>query len=123
MKKIIYLLFFIYGVSFASSNSYTDASNTDPEIGDVLKIKNPKTVSFKHIDFPRLNFIVKRGGISNYKSVYGELVVVKKVNDNNGEVHVVLERKDGKKFFGFLKQVTANYNQSIDSGEIVKVTL
>ncbi|PWH82516.1 hypothetical protein DIS18_09710 [Algibacter marinivivus] len=119
MKKILYLLYFVCGVSFATTS--TDLNNNDPKVGDVLKIKQPKSVSFKHIHFPRLNFIVKRGGLANYNSVYEELVIVKKVTDKNGKVQVTLERKDGKKFFGYLKNVTANYTESIDAGEIVKV--
>tara|TARA_R110002049_G_scaffold117704_6_gene271334 strand:- start:3116 stop:3487 length:372 start_codon:yes stop_codon:yes gene_type:complete len=121
MKKLIYLLFFVSCISFATTHSITDSFNNDPSVGDVLKINTPKSVSFKYIDFPKLNFIVKRGGIANYKSVYGELVIVKKVIDKNDDIHVVLERKDGKKFFGYLKQVTANYTESIKAGEIVKV--
>jgi hypothetical protein len=121
MKKILYLLCFVYGVSFATTQPNINFKNNDPKVGDVLKIKQPKTVSFKHIDFPRLNFIVKRGGLANYKSVYDELVVVKKVTDNNGNIHVTLERKNGKKFFGYLKQVNANYTASIEAGEIAKV--
>ena len=98
MKKLIYLLFFVSCISFATTHSITDSFNNDPSVGDVLKINTPKSVSFKYIDFPKLNFIVKRGGIANYKSVYGELVIVKKVIDKNDDIHVVLERKDGKKF-------------------------
>ena len=37
-------------------------------------------------------------------------------------IHVVLERKDGTKFFGYLKSVKANYNKSIEAGEIAPTT-
>ncbi|MEC3908698.1 hypothetical protein VOI54_16845 [Tamlana sp. 2201CG12-4] len=121
MKRLLYVLFLVYGMTFASADTPITPNNTDPKIGDVLKIKTPKRVSFKHIDFPRLNFIVKRGSIASYKSVHEELVVVKEVNDDNGDIHVILERKDGKKFFGYLKQVKANYTESIEAGEIIKV--
>lgn len=121
MKKLVYLLLLACSVSFASTQVNTDYNNNDPEVGDILKISTPKNLSFKHIDFPRLNFIAKRGGLPSYKSVYEELVVVKKVTDNNGDTIVTLERKDGKKFFGYLKHVTANYTQSIDTGELVRI--
>ncbi|WP_339894153.1 hypothetical protein [uncultured Algibacter sp.] len=120
MKNLLYLIVFVCGVSYAATNPEI-INNNDPKVGDVLKIKTPKSVSFKHINFPRLNFIVKRGGLANYKSVYGELVIVKEVTDKNGVIQVLLERKDGKKFFRYLKQVTANYTESIAAGEIVKV--
>lgn len=121
MNKFLYLLVFTCGISFANTNSEIAIIDNNPEVGDVLKINHPKNVSFKHIDFPKLNIVAKRSGKSNYKSVYGELVIIKKVVDKNGETHVVLARKDGKKFFGFQKHVTANYSDSIEAGEIVKV--
>jgi hypothetical protein len=121
MKKLIYLLFLVCAISFANTSTASNPINNDPNVGDVLKINKPKNMSYKHIDFPKLNFIVKRGGLPNYNSVYRELVIVKKVIDKNGDIHVVLERKDGKKFFGYLKQVTANYTESLDAGELVKV--
>ncbi|MFV9550895.1 hypothetical protein [Algibacter sp. PT7-4] len=121
MKNLLFTIILVFGVLFANANTKTTYNNTNPKVGDVLKIKTPKTVAFKHIDFPRLNFIVKRGGVANYKSVYNELVIVKKVIDKNGDIHVVLERKDGKKFFNYLKQVTANYTESLESGEMVTV--
>ncbi|MFD0836105.1 hypothetical protein ACFQ0I_10040 [Mariniflexile aquimaris] len=121
MKKLLYLLVFTCGVSFAASNPEIGLKDNNPEVGDVLKINTPKNLAFKHIEFPNLNIIAKRGGQPNYKSVYGELVIVKKVVDKHGDTHVVLARKDGKKFFGFQKYVSAHYNNSIEAGEIVKV--
>lgn len=120
MKNLLLLLVFVSGVTFANNNPVTVTDN-DPKVGDVLKINTPKNLNFKHIDFPKLNQVVKRGGIANYKSVYGELVIIEKINNKNGEVQVVLARKDGKKFFGFQKYVTADYNESIEAGEIVQV--
>jgi hypothetical protein len=121
MKNLLFLLIFVCGVSFARTSPTPVVNNNDPKVGDVLKITTPKHVAFNHIEFPKLNFIVKRGGLPNYKSVYGELVIVKKVTNEDGSIHVLLERKDGKKFFGFLKQVSANYTESIEAGEIVRV--
>ena len=121
MKNLLYLLIFVSGISFANTSPETSFNNNDPKVGDVLKISEPKNLEFKHINFPRLNFIVKKGGLPNYKSIYGELVIVKKIIDKDGSVHVILERKDGKKFFGIQKQVSANYYASIEAGEIVHV--
>lgn len=120
MKNLLYALALVCSVSFANNNP-ENVANNDPKVGDVLKINTPKNLKFNHIDFPKLNIIAKRGGIANYNSVYGELVIVEKIMDKNGAVHVVLERKDGKKFFGFQKQVVADYNGSLEAGEILKV--
>ena len=122
MKKISFLLLFAFGLTFANNRQPLELQQSDPKVGDVLIINSPKGNTYNHIDFPRLNFIVKRGGIANYKSVYGKHVVIKEVIINeDGSKRIILENKDNSKFFGFLKQVEANYDQSLSSGEISKV--
>ncbi|WP_445731437.1 hypothetical protein [Mariniflexile sp.] len=121
MKKIFFLFVFAFGLTFASNNQVFELKQNDPKVGDVLIINSPSGSMYNHIDFPRLNFIVKRGGIANYKSVQGNHVVVKEViNDGDGTTRVVIERRDKSKFFGFLKDVEADYIKSIESGEISK---
>ncbi|WP_142786240.1 hypothetical protein [Changchengzhania lutea] len=117
MKTLTLILFFCINYVVASN---TEALTQDlPEIGDVLIINKPSGHIFNHISFPRLNFIVKRGGLASYKTVLGNQVIVKDVIiEDNDVVYVVLERKKGKKFFGFLQHVKADYSKSLDSGEI-----
>ncbi|RIA09483.1 hypothetical protein OE09_1321 [Flavobacteriaceae bacterium MAR_2010_72] len=118
MKKaflIISLVFIVNGYATNDQQTIDDL----PKIGDVLVINEPSKQNYTHIDFPRLNFIVKRGGVANYDSVHGEHVVIKEIiTKNDGTVYVQLEPKSGKKFFGFMKQVKANYEQAIKSGEL-----
>ena len=92
----------------------------EPKVGDELTIKAPSSQLYNHIDFPRLNILVKRGSLPNYKSVYGNDVVVDEVKTKkDGTVYVVLKKKDGSNFFGFLPKVKANYAKALESNEMV----
>lgn len=87
--------------------------------GDVLVINKPSNQTFKHLDLPRANFIIKKGGIANYKSIVGKRVRVKGVKRNKlGETTVVLEREDGRKFFNSFPSITANLNNAVEEGEL-----
>lgn len=119
MKKICYLLFFAIGFAYANDSNPLMNNQNEPLVGDVLVINATSNTNYNHIDFPKLNVIVKKGGLATYKPVHGNHVVIKEVETNkDGNVNVVLEKKDGSKFFGFVKQVKADYNKSISSGEL-----
>ncbi|AUS06818.1 hypothetical protein [Pseudotamlana carrageenivorans] len=118
MKKLTFLLFLAFGFSFANT---TNPISQDVQVGDELVINVQKADKFNHVDFPRLNFIVKRGGLANYNSVDGKVVVVKNVTTNSqGNTQVTLEPKNGRKFFGFLNTVEADFTKALNSGEISK---
>ncbi|TGV01021.1 hypothetical protein [Flavivirga rizhaonensis] len=112
MRNLIFAMLLLCFCFFANAQDI-------PKIGDELVINTPHSASYNHIDFPRLNFLVKKGKLANYKNVYGNKVIIKDViNEDNGITYVILEKKNGKKFFGFLSDVKANYNKSIESGEL-----
>lgn len=118
MKKLCFLLLFATSFTFANNSN----PQNNPKVGDVLVINAPTNQTYKHVDFPRLNIIVKRGGLSTYKGVIGKHVVIKDVIEkNDGSTQVVLESKNKDKFFRFLKTVKADYHKSIDAGEISKI--
>ncbi|GGK28373.1 hypothetical protein GCM10007962_23310 [Yeosuana aromativorans] len=117
MKKICYCLFLLASITLANNN--IDLSNSDPQVGDVLIINKTNANGYKHIFFPNLNIISKRGGLANYNIVEGNHAIIKKVETNKiGDVYVHLVRKNGKKFFGCIKKVRANYTKSLESGEL-----
>ncbi len=90
-----------------------------PKVGDILVIKKNKGEKYNYIGFPRLNFLVKRGNVASYKSVYNLEVVVTEVLENKyGRIDVKLERADGKKFFNHKNWVIANYEKALSSGEL-----
>lgn len=115
MKKALITLVFICicVVSFAQSQ---------PKVGDVLKVKTPSGQFYNHIDFPPLNILVKRGKLASYKPVIDTVVLVENVITKNDKTYVVLKMKDGSKFFGFQATAEANYQRAIDAGELVVVT-
>lgn len=119
MRKIYLLLVFVSSFAFANNTQPLESVQNEPKIGDVLVINSTSNTKYNHIDFPKLNIIVKKGNIANYKSVHGKRVIVKEVvNDENGNTKVLIENEDNTKFFGFIKHVEANYNKAITSGEM-----
>lgn len=108
---LITLFFGCFNLSF---------SQTEPKVGDQLIIKAPSAQEYNHIDFPKLNILVKRGSLANYKSVYNDTVVVDAVMTNDdGSVSVILKKKNSGKFFGFLPKVKADYAKAIEAKEMV----
>jgi len=82
-------------------------------------IGRPTADQYKHIDFPRLNIIIKRGGLANFKSVEGNKVVVTSVKDKkDGTTQIKLKRTDGGRFFGSHSTVAADFKDAIGSGEL-----
>jgi hypothetical protein len=73
---------------------------------------------FDRVEFPRKNFIIKRGGIADMKTVDGNAEVVRSVENENGQVYWVLARKDGRKFFRHLPVVRAKWPEALDDGEL-----
>ncbi|OMP31596.1 MULTISPECIES: hypothetical protein [Mangrovimonas] len=118
MKNAVYTLIFALFLNF---NSFSATSNIQDSvvIGDVLTINTPESQTFKDIDFPKLNLVVKRGGVASYNSVDNVPVVVSEIKaDKNGNTIVVLKRQDGKKFFNQYKEVSANLQDALASGEL-----
>jgi hypothetical protein len=112
MKKLLFTLLFS-GICFLSN------ANNQPKVGDELVINEPIAQTYNYIKFPKPNILIKRGTVTGYKSVSKNLVVIKEVmTKDNGDHFVVLEKKDGTKFFGFLSHVKANYTKALKAQEI-----
>lgn len=103
---------------FSFSNNLTPIQEK-PKVGDTFIVAQNQGETYQHIDFPRLNILVKRGRIASYKSIYNIEVVVTDVIENEyGRVDVRLERTDGKKFFNLTKSVRSNYKKALENGEL-----
>ncbi len=117
-------LFSIAFLTICGLMSYqVNATNNDnnPEIGDRLLIQSPENTTYTALNMPKLNFVVKKGGVANYKSVQNTLVEVVKISKNKkGESVVTLQRVDGAKILGLKKSVSANYDQALQIGELKK---
>lgn len=95
--------------------------DNNPEVGDRLVIQAPENTTYSAVNMPKLNFVVKNGGVANYKSVQNTLVEVVKITLNKkGESIVTLQRVDGAKILGLKKSVSANYDKALQLGELKK---
>ena len=89
------------------------------KVGDVIEIGNPSTSKYKHIKFPRANFIIKRNGVADYKKALGEKVVVTDVETiNAGETRISVKRADGRRFFNTVTSVSINLEKAVAANEI-----
>ncbi|WP_052503461.1 hypothetical protein [Lacinutrix sp. Hel_I_90] len=111
--KNIFLLVCSLAICFFSH------AQEQPKVGDLLIVNEPSGQFYNHVSFPQINILVKRGNTPSYKSVYGnELVVEEVITKDNDKTYVVLKKKDGSKFFGFMVRVEANYAEALSSGEL-----
>jgi hypothetical protein len=118
---IKYVIFSFVLLSFGILNA--QSSNSSIAVGDILIISQPVYDTYKHVDFPRKNTIIKRGAIANFNGLMGLKVVVDELKTSkNGSTIISLKRIDGKKFFRFYETVTADFNDALNSGEIKMVT-
>ena len=113
-----YAITLLFSVSLLNAQS-NDTSQTEVNVGDVFEIGKPETNKYKHIDFPRENFIIKRGGIANYRRANGEEVVVTAVKEKkDGTTEIKIKRNDGGRFFNSHTVVSADFKEAINSGEL-----
>lgn len=116
MRIMIFALLFV--VATININAQ-NAIPQDVKVGDVFEIGSPDAPQFKHIDFPRANFIIKKGGIADFKRVVGEKVVVTAVKEKkDGTVEVRIKKTDGKRFFNSHPVVKADLKNALESGEL-----
>ncbi|MGB7392769.1 MAG: hypothetical protein WA913_00100 [Pricia sp.] len=109
----------IFTVFLFSIGMLFGQENTDMiQKGTVLTLGEVSASGYEHVDFPRKNFIIKRGAIANFNALHGEKVVVEDVLSKNGATEVVLERQNGRKFFRFWPTVTADLDQALKEGEL-----
>ena len=122
MRQLFFIVMLVFGSLHLSANDTEQADAQEVQVGDTFRIGSPDTPSFKHIDFPRLNFIIKRGGLPTYKMVEGQKVVVTSIEEGkDGTLQVNIERADGGKFFRSHKVVSAHLREALDSGELLKI--
>ena len=111
------IFFILFLLSFV-----TKAQDSPVDVGEVLRIEDSKQFGYSYVNLPKANFIIKKGGTLNYDALSGTLVVVKEVRTNKkNESIVLLERKDGRKFFGSFPMIKARYKMAINSGELSRI--
>ena len=116
---IKYVIVLLFSVSMLNAQTTADQTATDVQVGDVFEIGKPETNTYKHINFPKANFIIKRGGIANYKRAEGEKVVVTSIKEKkDGTTLVKIKRTDGNRFFGSHTVVSVDFKEALESGEL-----
>ncbi len=115
MKRLGIPFLFFFGLILTVNSQQ---QMTEPAIGDVLVINAPNGSTYNHVFLPKLNFMVKRGKIASYKSIFETRVVIKDLETKNGSTYAILQKESGKKFFGYLSKVRANYTKALSSGEL-----
>jgi len=115
-----YVITALFSVSMLTAQSSTEAVQNSVLVGDIYEIGRPAANQYKHIDFPRANFIIKKGGIANYKKVEGNTVIITSVKEQkDGTTKIKLKRTNGTRFFGTHPVVTADYIKAVSSGELL----
>ncbi len=118
MKKILFFTLLSFLTLEVQSN--TNPTQNTVEVGDVLIIGKPSAQKYQHIKFPKTNFIIKKGGIPNYKALIGSNVTVTNIEKKeNGSTMITLKKVDGKKFFNTLTVVKANFDKALERKEII----
>jgi hypothetical protein len=77
--------------------------------------------NYKYISFPRANFIIKKGGLANYKNIKGKKVQIKSVKKKeDGSLIATIELISKKKFFNSHKYVKVDIYKAIDKKELLR---
>ena len=114
MRKSAIMVAFLFSIGLLHAQESTEMIQK----GAILTLGPPSASGYQHIDFPRKNFIIKRGAIANFNNLEGKKVVVENVRSKNGITEVVLKRKDGRNFFRFWSSVEADFEKALAKGEL-----
>ncbi len=118
MKKILF--FILLSIFSIQAQDGANSSQNAIEVGDKLILGKPSSQMYKHIHFPKTNFIIKKGGVANYKALAGSTVTVTKIDkDQDGNTKITVKRTNGKKFFNTVTMVKANFEKALEEKEIL----
>ena len=116
MKTKILTVFFI---CFLTITFTAQKSHTDYKIGDTFVIQQTDNNNYKHINFPKANFIIKKGGIADFKQIVGKEVEISSTkNDKNGDLIATIKLVSGIRFFNSHKYLTVNIKEAIENDEL-----
>lgn len=119
MKQLFFIVLLVLGTISVNAQNAKQIGQEEVQVGDILEIGRPDASRFQHIDFPRPNFIIKKGGIANYKRVEGDKVVVTSIKETkDGTLVVQIKLADGGRFFRTHSVVSADLKNALESGEL-----
>ncbi|WP_378178039.1 hypothetical protein [Aquimarina sp. SS2-1] len=117
MKNLIIIAFLSF-VTMNAQEAKTLSSET-VAVGDIITLGTPSGQTYQHILFPRVNFIIKKGGTTNFKQLQGKKVVVTDKEVVEGITKITIARKDGKKFLNSIANVKVNFDDAVTAKEIL----
>ncbi|MDP5044185.1 MAG: hypothetical protein NWQ06_04305 [Leeuwenhoekiella sp.] len=117
MKTILFTMLIAFGSLSLQAQKQCDTP--DLKVGDVLKISGDTNTTFQHINFPKKNFIIKRGGIVDYKKLNNKEVEITGVQHEEGCISKIdVKLADGSKFFNAVSAVSINLKGALSTGEV-----
>jgi len=117
MKNLLFIAFLSIVTMNAQESKKTSADTI--AVGDVITLGAPSGQQYEHILFPRPNFIIKKGGTTNFKRLQGLKVIVTNKEETDGKTNITIKRKDGKKFLNSIQIVKAHLEAALDAKEII----
>lgn len=121
MMMKFYIYTFLIAILFTGS-IYSQDTASKINVGDVFTIAEAN--HYKHIHFPRSNFIIKKGGIPNYNTVVGENVEVTSIKeDKDGNLVAKIKLTSKKDFFRSHKYLKVDIEDAIREKELVKTNI
>lgn len=118
MKQVI-LLALLFGLF--SNASVAQGEDANFNVGDTFTIAKVENNHYKHINFPKNNFIRVKGGLANYNSIIGEQVVIHSLKEKkNGKVVACIKLSSGNKFFMSHRYVTVDITEAISTNELLQ---
>jgi len=113
---------FTFLIMFCSAIMYSQNESTNFEVGDVFTIAEVEHNDYNHINFPRANFIIKKGGLPHYKNIKGAEVEVTSLREKkSGAVVATLQLSSKKSFFNSHKYVTVDLEKALRENELVQL--
>ena len=119
---IRYIIIFLLSVGLLSAQDDEVPVGLEVSVGDVLERGRLKSTQYRYIDFPKANFIIKKGGIADFKLLVGEKVKVVSIKEQrDGHTKIKIKRADGRRFFGSHALIGAEFEGAMESGELFVV--
>ncbi|MBR8537820.1 hypothetical protein KDU71_19770 [Carboxylicivirga sediminis] len=107
-------------VSLFTSVTFAQSSDSKVGVGDVFTIGEVENNHYEHINFPKNNFIVKKGGVADYQALVGEKVEITSLKEKkDGMLVATIKLASDKKFFMSHKYLTVDINEAISSKELL----
>lgn len=99
--------------------SYAQNTTKTVKVGDVFTIAEVTGDNYKHINFPKNNFIVKKGGIADYSKVKGKKVEITSLKEKNGTTVATIKLVGNKRFFNSHKYLTVDIDEALNNKELL----